>query len=172
LRDPFVPRPEIHPNAVISPGSHIYGHVEIGAHTFVLFGAVIRAELDRITIGNETNIQDNAVLHCDEDVPCLVGDRVTIGHSAVVHGAVVENGVLIGIGAKALNRARIGEGAWLAAGSVLAEGKEISPWTLAMGAPAVPVRDLTEDEIRRADGGVDHYLQLAEVYRELFSKLP
>jgi carbonic anhydrase/acetyltransferase-like protein (isoleucine patch superfamily) len=101
-----------------------------------------------------------------------VGDRVTIGHSAVVHGAVVENGVLIGIGAKALNRSRLGEGAWLAAGSVLAEGKTIPPWTLAMGAPAKPVRELTEDEIGRADQGVDHYLQLAEVYRELFSKLP
>ena len=136
MRDPFVPRPEIHPNAVISPGSHIYGRVEIGAHSFVLFGAVIRAELDRISIGEETNIQDNAVLHCDEDAPCLVGDRVTIGHSAVVHGAVVENGVLIGIGAKALNRSNLGEGAWLAAGSVLAEGKTIPPWTLAIGVPA------------------------------------
>lgn len=172
MRDPYVPQPVIHANAVISPGSHIFGQVAIGGHSFVLFGAVIRAELDRISIGSETNIQDNAVLHCDEDVPCLVGDRVTIGHSAVVHGAVVENSVLIGIGAKALNRSTIGEGAWLAAGSVLAEGKAIPPWTLAIGVPAKPVRELTEDEIERADEGVDHYLQLAAVYREFFSKLP
>jgi len=172
LRDPFVPQPAIHPKAVMSPGSHIYGRVEIGAHSFVLFGVVIRAELDRISIGSETNIQDNAVLHCDEAVPCLIGDRVTIGHSAVVHGAVVGNGALIGIGAIALNRASIGEGAWLAAGSVLPEGKSIPPWTLAMGTPAVPVRDLTEEETKRADEGVDHYLQLAGVYREFFSKLP
>ncbi len=172
MRDPFVPQPVIHPDALVSPGSHIFGHVEIGADSFILFGAVIRAELDRISVGRETNIQDNAVLHCDEGAPCLVGDRVTIGHSAVVHGSVVGNAVLIGIGAKALNRSSIGEGAWLAAGSVLAEGKKIPPWTLAMGVPALPVRELTEDEIKRADQGVDHYLQLAAVYRELFSNLP
>jgi len=156
-------------SAVISPASHIYGDVTIGAESFVLFGVVIRADLDQIIIGTESNIQDNVVLHCDEGVPCRIGDRVTVGHSAVIHGANLGDRSLIGIGAKVLNRSTVGEGAWVAAGSVLTEGKQIPPWTLAIGSPARPIRDLTEDEIRRADEGVDHYLQLAELYREIFS---
>lgn len=169
MRDPFVPEPQIHPSALIAPGAHVYGQVEIGQESLVLFGAVIRAELDRITIGSETNIQDNAVLHCDEDVPCLLGNRVTVGHAAVVHGATVGDKALIGIGAMALNNSVVGEGAWLGAGAVLTEGRKIPPWTLALGTPAKAVRDLTENEIRRADEGVDHYLQVADAYREIFS---
>lgn len=169
MKAPRIPEPQIDSSALISPGAHVYGAVEIAARSFVLFGVVIRAELDRISIGSETNIQDNSVLHCDEDVPCSLGNRVTVGHLAVVHGAHVGDRALIGIGAKALNKTVIGEGAWLGAGAVLAEGHEIPPWTLALGIPARVVRDLTEDEIRRADEGVDHYLQVADVYREIFS---
>lgn len=167
MRSPHIPEPKIHTTALIAPGAVIHGDVTIDSDVFVLFGSVIRAELDRIGIGSETNVQDNSVLHCDEGVPCLVGKRVTIGHSAVVHGAVVEDRALVGVGARALNRSKIGEGAWLAAGSLLPEGKTIPPWTLAMGIPAQPIRDLTEEEIARADRGVDHYLELLAAYREI-----
>lgn len=139
----------------------------MASHVFVLFGAVIRAELDRIEIGAETNIQDNAVLHCDEAVPCLIGERVTVGHGAFVHAATVGDRALLGIGAKALNRSTIGEGAWLAAGSVLTEGRSVPPWTLAMGTPARPVRELTAEEVQRASDGVDHYLELLAAYRQI-----
>lgn len=169
MKKPFIPQPKIHPTALIAPGARVYGDVTIDADVFVLFGAVIRAELDRIEIGAETNIQDNAVFHCDEGMPCLVGERVTIGHSAVIHGATVADRVLVGIGARALNGSTIGEGAWLAAGSVLAEGKTIPPWTLAVGIPARPIRQLTDDETTRADEGVDHYLELAAAYREILA---
>lgn len=169
MRDPSIPEPQIHRTALLAPDAVVFGQVEIGPRSFILFGAVIRAELDRIIIGSETNIQDNSVLHCDEDVPCIIGDRVTVGHLAVVHGAEVGDKALIGIGARALNNSVIGEGAWLAAGSVLTEGSEIPPWTLALGTPARVVRELTDDEIRRADDGVDHYLQVADAYREIFS---
>jgi carbonic anhydrase/acetyltransferase-like protein (isoleucine patch superfamily) len=169
LRPPHIPTPEIAPSALLAPGSHIHGQVRIDERAFILFGVVIRAELDRIEVGTETNVQDNSVLHCDEGIPCLVGDRVTIGHSAVVHGASVGDRALIGIGAKALNRSTVGEGAWLAAGSVLTEGNEVPPWTLAVGVPARPVRELTEAEIAHADEGVDHYLELAAAYREIFT---
>ena len=128
---------------------------------------MLRAELDRIEIGAGSNVQDNAVVHCDEGAGCLVGERVTIGHNAVVHGATVGARALIGIGAKILHRSTVGEGAWLAAGSVLTEGSAIPPWTLAMGVPAKPIRDLTDDEIARADEGVDHYLELVVAYREI-----
>jgi carbonic anhydrase/acetyltransferase-like protein (isoleucine patch superfamily) len=159
--------PSIDPTALIAPGAHVYGEVSIGARVFLLFGVVVRAELDRIEIGAETNIQDNAVVHCDEDVPCLIGQRVTVGHSAVVHGADVGDRCLVGIGAKLLNGSRLGEGSWLASGSILTEGKEIPPWTLAMGTPAKPVRELSEAEVKRADNGVDHYLGLMEQYRQV-----
>lgn len=163
-----LPEPKIDPGAFVAPGAHLYGDVTISDGVFVLFGVVIRAELDRIEIGSDTNIQDNSVLHCDEDVPCVLGKRVTVGHSAVVHGALVGDRCLIGIGAKLLNRSRLGEGAWLASGSVLAEGKEIPPWTLGMGIPARPVRELTEAEVERANEGVDHYQDLMRRYRSHF----
>lgn len=141
----------------------------MGARVFVLFGVVIRAEFDRIEIGDETNVQDNSVIHCDEGLPCLIGRRVTVGHSAVVHGAEVGDHCLVGIGAKLLNGSRLGEGAWLGSGSVLGERREIPPWTLALGVPARPVRRLSDDEVKRAADGVDHYLGLIERYRPLFA---
>lgn len=167
MKAPFIPEPKIHPTALVAPGALIYGDVTIDTDVFVLFGVVIRAELDRIEIGAQSNVQDNSVLHCDEGIPCLVGERVTIGHGAMVHGAIVGARALVGIGAKVLNRSTVGVGAWLAAGSVLAEGAAIPPWTLAMGIPAKPVRELTDEEVTRAEENVDHYLELAVAYREI-----
>ena len=167
-----LPEPDIDPTALIAPGAHVYGRASIGARVFVLFGVVIRAEFDRIEIGAESNIQDNVVVHCDENVPCLIGNRVTVGHSAVVHGAAVGDGCLVGIGARLLNGSRLGEGSWLASGSVLTEGREIPPWTLAVGTPAKPLRELSDAEIQRAEEGVDHYLGLIDPYRRLFSASP
>jgi carbonic anhydrase/acetyltransferase-like protein (isoleucine patch superfamily) len=167
LKSPRIPQPKIHATALVAPGAHVYGDVTLDSDVFVLFGATIRAELDSISVGAETNIQDNCVFHCDEGLPTIVGRRVTVGHSAVVHGATVGDGALIGIGAKALNGSKVGEGSWLASGSVLPEGKEVPAWTLAMGIPAKPVRDLTREEIERADEGVDHYLELLAAYREI-----
>lgn len=169
MRSPRIPEPKIHPDAFIAPGAHVYGDVTLDSEVFVLFGAVVRAELDRIVVGAQTNIQDNCVFHCDEGIPAIVGSRVTVGHSAVVHGATIGDRALIGIGAKALNGSEVGEGAWLASGSVLPERKTIPPWTLAMGIPAKPVRDLTEDETAHAEEGVDHYLELLTRYREIFA---
>lgn len=171
MNDPHLTKPSIDATAVVAPDANIYGDVEIARGVFVLFGVVIRAELDRIIVGAETNIQDTSVLHCDEGVPTVIGERVTIGHAAIVHGADVGARALVGIGARMLNRSSLGEGAWLAAGSVLAEGKSVPPWTIAMGTPAKPVRELTEEEIARADEGVEHYSQLADAYREIFANL-
>ncbi len=162
-----LPEPAIDPTAVVSAGAHVYGQVTLGPRVLILFGTVIRAEFDRILVGAETNVQDNSVVHCDEGIPCSIGRRVTVGHSAVVHGATVGDSCLVGIGAILLNRSSLGEGAWLASGSVLTEGQEIPPWTLAMGTPARPVRELTEAEIARADDGVNHYLELVDLYREI-----
>jgi carbonic anhydrase/acetyltransferase-like protein (isoleucine patch superfamily) len=159
--------PSIDPSAFVARGVVILGDVTVGERAVLLFGVVVRAELDRIEIGAETNIQDNCVVHCDEDIPCLVGKRVTIGHAAVVHGAIVEDHCLVGIGARALNGSHMGEGSWLAAGAVLAEGHTIAPWTIAAGIPARPLRELTEEERVRASDGVDDYLGFGETYRRM-----
>ena len=162
--------PSIHPTVFRAPGAHIYGDVTIGELAVVMFGVVIRAEDDRIEIGARTNIQDNSVLHCDEGIPCLVGKETTIGHAAVVHGATIGDHCLVGIGARALNNSVLGEGAWLAARSLLPEGKEIPPWTLAIGTPAKPVRELSEEEIARQRDGVATYLRYADSYRRRFDR--
>jgi carbonic anhydrase/acetyltransferase-like protein (isoleucine patch superfamily) len=159
--------PSIHPSAYVAPGVRIFGDVTVGERASLMFGTVVRAELDHIEIGAETNVQDNCVLHCDAGIPCLVGRRVTMGHAAVVHGATVEDHCLVGIGARALNGSHMGEGSWLAAGAVLAEGRSIPPWTIAVGIPAKPLRELTDEERRRADEGVDHYVGFGEAYRRI-----
>ena len=165
-----VGRPVIHPAAFIAPGVHIYGDAHIRARAVIMFGVVIRAEFDRIEVGGGSNIQDNSVLHVDEGFPCIVGSHTTVGHGAVLHGASVGDHCLVGIGAHALNGAVMGEGSWLASGAILPEGREIPPWTLAMGIPAKPVRDLTEQEIERQRHGVEAYQQLAAAYRPLFEE--
>ncbi len=163
----ILPEPRIDPAAFVATTARVYGLVEIRARAVVMFGAVLRAELDRITIGEETNLQDNAVVHADLGIPTTIGKRVTVGHAAVVHGATIGDHCLVGIGALALNGSELGEGAWLAAGSVLPEGRAIPPWTLAVGTPAKSLRDLRPEEIERQDNGVDVYLQFAETYRSL-----
>jgi carbonic anhydrase/acetyltransferase-like protein (isoleucine patch superfamily) len=155
----------VDPTAFVAAQVQIHGDVTLAARVVVMFGAVLRADLDRIEVGEESNIQDNCVVHVDEGFPAIIGRRVTVGHAAVVHGARIGDHALVGIGALILNGATLGEGAWLAAGSVLPEGRSIDPWTLAVGVPARPLRALRDDEIRRQDEGIDHYLALADRYR-------
>jgi len=159
--------PLIDPSAFIAPTSILYGDITVGPKAVIMFGTVIRAELDAVTIGAESNIQDNCVFHVDRGSPLHLGSRVTVGHAAVVHGATVGDHCLIGIGSRSLNGSVLGEGAWLAAGSILTEGKEIPPWTLAMGIPAKSVRELTEAEIAAQREGVDAYLRFGATYARI-----
>ncbi|MDE0673967.1 MAG: gamma carbonic anhydrase family protein [Acidimicrobiia bacterium] len=159
--------PVIHPSAFIASNARVFGDVVIEAEAVVMFGVVIRAETDRVVVGEETNIQDNSVLHADRGYPTILGRRISIGHSAVIHGAVIGDRCLVGMGAIALNGAVMGEGSWLAAGSLLPEGKEIPPWTIAVGTPARPLRELRPHEIERAEMGVEEYLSLGTTYRRL-----
>ncbi len=157
--------PRIHESAYVAPTAIVRGNVTIAEGAVIMFGAVIRAELDEIVIGARTNVQDNAVVHCDEGIPTVVGSDSTIGHAAVVHGATIGSGCLIGIGAMALNRSQVGDGSWLAAGSVLPEGREVAPGMLAVGAPARALRPIRPDESERQRAGVAEYLRLGELYR-------
>jgi carbonic anhydrase/acetyltransferase-like protein (isoleucine patch superfamily) len=159
-----LPDPVIHPDAFVASTAVLMGRITVGRLAVIMFGVVARAEFDVIEIGEETNIQDNTVIHCDEGIPARIGNRVTVGHAAVVHGATIGDRCLVGIGSRALNGSVMGEGSWLAAGSVLPEGREVPPWTLAMGIPAKPVRDLRPEEVARQDSGVDTYLRLGLTY--------
>jgi carbonic anhydrase/acetyltransferase-like protein (isoleucine patch superfamily) len=159
--------PQVDPSAFVAPTAVLYGNITVGPNAVIMFGTVIRAELDSVVIGAESNIQDNCVFHVDTGFPLRLGSRVTVGHAAVVHGATVGDRCLIGIGSRALNGSVLGEGAWLAAGSILTEGKTIPPWTLAMGIPAKPVRELTEAEIAAQSEGVDQYLKFGAAYARI-----
>lgn len=161
--------PTIHPGAFVAPDARIHGDVLIADAVVVLFGVVMRAEFDQIRVGHKSNIQDGVVVHCDAGVPTSIGERVTVGHAVVIHGSTIGNDCLVGIGSRTLDHSVLGEGAWLAAGAVLTEGSEIPPWTLALGIPARPVRELTPDEIERQRTGVDNYQTIAALYRERFT---
>lgn len=156
--------PSIDQSAFVAPSAEIHGDVRIGERAVIMFGAVLRAELEHIAVGAESNVQDNVIFHTDAGLPVILGRRVTVGHAAVVHGAAIGDRCLVGIGAMALNGSVMGEGAWLAAGAVLAEGRSVDPWTIAAGVPAKPIRKLTDAERQRADSGVESYLQIAQLY--------
>lgn len=157
--------PEVHGTAWVHPAATVIGRVSLGAHASVWPGAVVRGDRDAITIGEESNVQDGAVLHCDPGVPCVVGRRVTIGHRAVVHGCTVEDGALIGIGAVVLNHAVIGAGSLVAAGAVVGEGKVIPPGSLVVGVPARVLGPLREEQADRVARGYRTYVALKESYR-------
>ena len=127
--------------------------------------AVIRCDSDVITIGDESNVQDGCVIHVDEGVPVTIGKRVAIGHSAVVHGATIEDDCLVAMGAILLNRVHVGTGSIVGAGAVCPEGMEIPPNSLVIGVPARRVRDTTEEERSRIRRTVHAYLELQDRHR-------
>ena len=128
---------------------------------------VIRVDVNWIRIRDESNVQDNTVLHCDApDLPLTIGNRVTIGHLAMLHGCTVEDGALIGIGAIVLNGARIGSGSIVAAGALVPEGMDVPPGVLVMGTPAKVRREVTVEEKERFRINAEHYVEACRIYRE------
>lgn len=159
--------PRIAESAYIDNSSQIIGDVEIGEHSTVWPNVTIRGDVNHIRVGNETSIQDNSVLHVDRlKFPCIVGNRVTVGHSVVLHGCEVEDGALIGIGAVVLNGAKIGRGAVIAAGALVPEGMEVPANMLAMGTPAKVRREVSPEEQERFAANCDNYVKLGAEYKE------
>lgn len=147
--------PTIADDAFVAPGVVIVGDVEIGPGSSVWFNAVLRGDVAPIRVGAGTNIQDLSLLHVDRGNPCIVGDNVTIGHSAIVHGTVVEDDVTIAMGAIILSRSRIGRGSVIAAGAVVTEGFRVEPGSLMAGVPAVmktPLDPLRRDQLAAIAG--------------------
>jgi carbonic anhydrase/acetyltransferase-like protein (isoleucine patch superfamily) len=156
--------PKIAESVFLAPGCVIAGDVEIGPESSVWFGVVMRGDVAPIRIGVRTNVQDGAVLHVDTGTPCVLGDDVTIGHRAIVHGSNVGNRVLIGMGSIVLSRSTIGEGAVIAAGAVVAEDTDVQPGALMMGVPAKEKRILESERQERMAKNAAHYVVNARRY--------
>ncbi|MFP6655318.1 MAG: gamma carbonic anhydrase family protein [Myxococcota bacterium] len=155
-------RPCLHESVWVAPGAAIIGDVEIGADSSVFYGAVLRGDVERIQIGEGTNIQDQATLHVSADrFPTLLGNFITVGHRAVVHGCRVRDGAMIGIGAIVLDGAEIGENSWVAAGAVVTPGSKIADNMLVVGVPARELRRLLPEEIELQHDRTRRYIETA-----------
>jgi carbonic anhydrase/acetyltransferase-like protein (isoleucine patch superfamily) len=157
--------PTIDPTAWLAPTAMVIGRASIAADTSLFYGAVVRADMDEIWLGQGSNLQDNVVVHTDFRFPTRIGAGVSVGHSAVVHGCTVEDNCLIGMNATVLNGAVIGAGSLIAAGSVVLEGTRIPPRSLVAGVPGKVRRDLTEEEYAKIVRNAEHYRELAVQHR-------
>ena len=152
--------PVVHPTAFVDESAQVIGDVEIGAECSVWMNAVVRGDVNTIRIGRRTNVQDGTVIHVMREThPTAVGDDVTIGHGAIVHGCTVSNRVLVGMGAILLNGSTIGEDTIVAAGSLVTEGAVIPARSLVMGSPARVKRPLTDEEVRLVLESADNYVR-------------
>jgi gamma-carbonic anhydrase len=159
--------PKVEQSAYIDPSAQVIGDVNIGARSSVWCNATLRGDVNRIVLGEETNIQDNSVLHGELDMyPVILGDRVTVGHMVTLHGCVVEDDCLIGIGAVVLNGARVGRGSVVAAGALVPEGMQIPPESLVMGMPAKIKRPVNEEEKARFRENAQRYVRYRQEYRD------
>jgi carbonic anhydrase/acetyltransferase-like protein (isoleucine patch superfamily) len=159
--------PRIAGSAYIDSSAQVIGDVVIGERSSIWLNVSMRGDVNYIRVGDETSIQDNTVLHVDHDLyPCIVGNRVTVGHRVVLHGCEVADDVLIGIGAVVLNGAKIGRGAVVAAGALVPEGMEIPANTVAMGMPAKLRREVTSEEQERFRKNCNNYVRITAIYKE------
>jgi carbonic anhydrase/acetyltransferase-like protein (isoleucine patch superfamily) len=159
--------PQIPASCYVDPSAQILGDVILGERSSVWMNAVLRGDVHSIRVGSCSNVQDCAVLHGQRNLyPVIVGDWVTIGHNATVHGCVLEDAVLIGIGARVLNGCRIGEGSLIAAGAVVPEGTQVPPRTLWAGVPAKLRREMSDADRARIIEYAQNYLDYVEIFRK------
>ena len=153
-------KPEISEKAYIAPSADIIGDVVIKENGSVWYQAVVRADNDRIEIGSGSNVQDSCVLHADAGYPVKIGDYVTVGHGAIIHGCEIGDNTLVGMGAIILNGAKIGKNCLIAAGALVTQGKEIPDGSMVMGSPAKIRRELTKEEIAGNRESAEEYIEL------------
>jgi carbonic anhydrase/acetyltransferase-like protein (isoleucine patch superfamily) len=151
----------IDPTAFIAQGAIVLGDVVIGGGSSVWYNSVLRGDTDRITIGAQTNIQDLSMIHADPGIPCVVGNRVTVGHRVILHGCVIEDDCLIGMGAVLLNGVKIGSGSVIGAGALVLENTEVPPGSLVLGFPAKVVRPVDESMRSLIEHAWRHYVEKA-----------
>jgi carbonic anhydrase/acetyltransferase-like protein (isoleucine patch superfamily) len=153
------------PTAWIAPTATLIGRVRIGEHSSLWYGAVIRADGDHITVGEQSNVQDGCVLHADPGIPLTIGNRVSVGHNATLHGCTIGHDVLIGMGATVLNGARIGNGVLIAAGALVTQDADIPDGVLVAGVPGKVRRELTPAELEEVTANATSYVELAVAHQ-------
>jgi gamma-carbonic anhydrase len=158
-------QPRLAEGVFVAPGAWIIGNVTIGPESGVWYNAVLRGDTAPITIGRRTNLQDGMIVHVDDEWPTVIGDEVTIGHAAIIHGATIAPRVLIGMRSVILSGAVIGEGSIIGAGALVAEKKEIPPRSLVIGTPGRVVREVTDAEFAAIARSATHYWELAQAHR-------
>ena len=158
-------RPVLDSTVWVAPGARLVGDVTVGDDSSLWYGAVLRAESEPIRIGQRTNLQDNVVVHTDPGSPAVIGDDVSVGHAAVLHGCTVGDGCLIGMAAVVMNGAVIGAGSLVAAGAVVSERMQVPPGSLVVGVPGVVRRPLRDNEIEHVRGNAASYVTLARQHR-------
>lgn len=151
--------PDISKACFIAESADIIGEVSLGEDSNIWFNTTLRGDIAPVKVGKRSNIQDGSVLHVNYNMPCIVGDNVTVGHGVILHGATVEDGCLIGMGAIILNQAVIGKESIVGAGALVTEGKIFPPRSMIIGSPAKKVRELTEEEVEKIKENVSDYIR-------------
>ncbi|MFL6595972.1 MAG: gamma carbonic anhydrase family protein [Chthoniobacterales bacterium] len=162
--------PHIHPSAFVVPNATIVGDVSLGEESSVWYGAVLRGDINRIVIGAQSNVQDNAVIHLSDDYAATLGERVTVGHSAIVHACTIDDEVLVGMGAIILDGAEIGARSIIGANTLVTVGMKVPPGSLVLGSPGRVVRQLADDEQQNISHWARKYVQNAKFYREYLAQ--
>jgi carbonic anhydrase/acetyltransferase-like protein (isoleucine patch superfamily) len=158
--------PRIGESVFIADTATVVGDVNLGENSSVFFGSVLRGDVNSILVGKRSNIQDLCCLHVGNEYPCIVGNDVTVGHNAVIHGSTVEDAVLVGIGAILLNGVKIGYGSIIGAGTLITQGMVIPPYSLVLGSPGKVVKILTEDDVRNTISMAEKYCRVKGNYLE------
>jgi carbonic anhydrase/acetyltransferase-like protein (isoleucine patch superfamily) len=159
-------QPRVAPNVFVAPTGYVIGRVTVGPDSSIWFGAVVRGDIEPVTLGMGVNIQEHAVVHTDVGFPSVIGDYSSLGHHAIVHGAVLEDHVLIAMSATVLSGAHIGAGSIVAANALVPENRLIPPRSLVVGTPGKVIREITAAEYARIIETADSYLRLAREYIE------
>ncbi len=163
--------PQIGDGVFVAPTATVIGNVILKENSSVWFGAVLRGDSDEISIGERTNIQDSAVVHCDPDDPVIIGDDCIIGHSAIVHGATLENNVLVGMQSTVLNGAVIGEFSIIGANALVTAGTIIPPYSLVLGSPAKVIKSINQEQIKAIKENAAVYVEKAKEFIEYYRNL-
>ena len=159
-------KPSVNQKAFVAPNAVLVGRVSVGPESSIWFSCVGRGDINSITIGAQTNIQDGSLMHVTAKHPLVVGDRVTVGHGAILHGCDIKSDCMIAMGAIVLDGAVVGEGSLVGAGSLVPPGMQVPPGSLVMGVPAKVVRQLTLDDKDRVAQGWKNYVGYAASYRQ------
>ncbi len=159
-------KPVLAETVFAAPSADIIGEVEAGENSSFWYNVTVRGDIAPVKIGKNTNIQDNSVVHVGHDVPAVIGDNVTIGHSVIIHACTIEDNSLIGMGAVILDYAVIGRESIVGAGSLVTKGKKFPPRSLIMGSPAKLIRELTEEEVAGILSNAESYVEILEDYRQ------